>query len=161
MTKQRAESGLMQVHPGDFHVQFSYTHTRQVKNTPVGTIGVTICYDLRFPELYTALRAAGAEVILVPSAFMPTTGEAHWEVCVRLRKPLQTMDIFILDIFGEHRAGLTCSSAVRSTCSSAVRSTCSSAVRSTCSSAVRSTCSSAVRSALKPARNRFFCERAR
>eukprot|EP00960_Hanusia_phi_P033605 750546-Hanusia_phi.AAC.2 len=45
-------------------------------------------YDLRFPELFVALREAGAHLILVPSAFMPTTGEAHWEVRAhRKRRP--------------------------------------------------------------------------
>jgi predicted amidohydrolase len=56
-----------------------------VRDTPVGTIGVTTCYDLRFPEVYTALRDAGAQVLLIPSAFMPTTGAAHWEVLLRAR----------------------------------------------------------------------------
>jgi deaminated glutathione amidase len=55
------------------------------KNTPIGSIGMSICYDLRFPEVYSALRHAGATVILVPSAFMPGTGLAHWEVLLRAR----------------------------------------------------------------------------
>jgi len=42
-------------------------------------------YDIRFPELYTCLAASGADVILVPSAFFPSTGEAHWEVLLRAR----------------------------------------------------------------------------
>lgn len=53
--------------------------------TELGTIGLSICYDLRFPELYRALAFAGAEVILVPSAFTAPTGEAHWEVLIRAR----------------------------------------------------------------------------
>lgn len=48
-------------------------------------IGVTICYDVRFPELYRQLALAGAEVILVPAAFTQTTGEAHWEALLRAR----------------------------------------------------------------------------
>ncbi|NLT29458.1 MAG: carbon-nitrogen hydrolase family protein [Propionibacterium sp.] len=48
-------------------------------------IGVTICYDVRFPELYRNLAIAGAEVLLVPSAFTRTTGAAHWEVLLRAR----------------------------------------------------------------------------
>ncbi|MEJ7930363.1 carbon-nitrogen hydrolase family protein [Ramlibacter sp. AN1015] len=48
-------------------------------------IGLSVCYDLRFPELYRRLGAAGAEVLLVPSAFTHTTGEAHWEVLLRAR----------------------------------------------------------------------------
>ncbi len=49
------------------------------------TIGCTICYDLRFPELYLALRRAGAEVIVVPAAFTLQTGKDHWEVLIRAR----------------------------------------------------------------------------
>ncbi|GBG24489.1 Omega-amidase NIT2 [Hondaea fermentalgiana] len=56
-----------------------------VKDTPVGTLGVTTCYDMRFPELYSILRDQGADVILAPSAFMPTTGKAHWHVLLRAR----------------------------------------------------------------------------
>jgi deaminated glutathione amidase len=53
--------------------------------TPVGCVGLTVCYDLRFPEVFGALRRAGADVILVPSAFMRGTGAAHWEVLLRAR----------------------------------------------------------------------------
>jgi predicted amidohydrolase len=49
------------------------------------TVGLTICYDVRFPELYRALALAGAEVLLVPSAFTQRTGEAHWELLLRAR----------------------------------------------------------------------------
>ncbi|WP_338485921.1 nitrilase-related carbon-nitrogen hydrolase [Streptomyces sp. SCSIO 75703] len=49
------------------------------------TVGLTICYDVRFPELYRTLARAGAEVILVPAAFTRTTGRAHWEVLLRAR----------------------------------------------------------------------------
>jgi deaminated glutathione amidase len=49
------------------------------------TVGVTICYDVRFPELYRALAGAGAQVLLVPAAFTRTTGTAHWEVLLRAR----------------------------------------------------------------------------
>lgn len=48
-------------------------------------VGLTICYDVRFPELYRALALEGAEVILVPAAFTRTTGDAHWEVLLRSR----------------------------------------------------------------------------
>jgi deaminated glutathione amidase len=48
-------------------------------------LGLTICYDLRFPELYRLLADAGAEVICIPSSFTAPTGEAHWEVLVRAR----------------------------------------------------------------------------
>jgi predicted amidohydrolase len=49
------------------------------------TVGLTICYDLRFPELYRALAARGARLILVPSAFTEATGRDHWEVLLRAR----------------------------------------------------------------------------
>jgi nitrilase len=48
-------------------------------------IGMSVCYDLRFPELYRALARQGAELLLVPSAFTRTTGAAHWEVLLRAR----------------------------------------------------------------------------
>lgn len=48
-------------------------------------IGLSVCYDLRFPELYRAYAAAGVDLLLVPSAFTHTTGQAHWEVLLRAR----------------------------------------------------------------------------
>ena len=48
-------------------------------------VGLSVCYDLRFPELYRAHASAGAELLLVPSAFTHTTGQAHWEVLLRAR----------------------------------------------------------------------------
>ena len=53
--------------------------------TPVGAIGLSICYDLRFPELYRQLAFAGARILMVPSAFTFPTGEAHWEPLIRAR----------------------------------------------------------------------------
>ena len=53
--------------------------------TPMVNIGLSICYDLRFPALYRALAGAGAEVLLVPSAFTRPTGEAHWHTLLRAR----------------------------------------------------------------------------
>jgi len=53
--------------------------------TAVGSIGLSICYDLRFPELYRRLAFAGARIIMVPSAFTFPTGEAHWEPLIRAR----------------------------------------------------------------------------
>jgi predicted amidohydrolase len=53
---------------------------------PMGAkVGLTICYDLRFAALYSALARAGAEIIVVPSAFTVPTGQAHWEVLLRAR----------------------------------------------------------------------------
>lgn len=53
--------------------------------TSLGVFGLTICYDLRFGELYRALVARRAEILLIPSAFTATTGKAHWETLVRAR----------------------------------------------------------------------------
>jgi len=56
-----------------------------VVDLPIGRLGLSICYDLRFPALYRALASAGAEFIAVPSAFTRQTGEAHWRVLIRAR----------------------------------------------------------------------------
>ncbi len=53
--------------------------------TPWGGLGLTICYDLRFPALHRALAQAGARILTVPAAFTPPTGAAHWEVLLRAR----------------------------------------------------------------------------
>lgn len=55
-------------------------------DSPVGRLGVTICYDMRFPELYQRLRFGhGCDILLMPSAFTMETGEAHWETLLRAR----------------------------------------------------------------------------
>ena len=54
-------------------------------DTPLGHLGLSICYDLRFPELYRKLFEAGAEIVTVPSAFTRITGQAHWEPLLRAR----------------------------------------------------------------------------
>lgn len=56
-----------------------------VADTPWGKLGLTICYDIRFPQLYRALARAGASMISVPAAFTVPTGEAHWETLLRAR----------------------------------------------------------------------------
>jgi predicted amidohydrolase len=56
-----------------------------VGKAPFGAVGMTICYDVRFPELYRALVRAGARVLAVPSAFTERTGKDHWEVLLRAR----------------------------------------------------------------------------
>ncbi len=53
--------------------------------TPLGTIGLSVCYDLRFPELYRRLTFAGAQILTVPSCFTLPTGEAHWDALLRAR----------------------------------------------------------------------------
>lgn len=57
----------------------------EVVDTPLGRLGLSICYDLRFPELYRALVDQGAELVAVPAAFTVSTGEAHWHVLLRAR----------------------------------------------------------------------------
>jgi predicted amidohydrolase len=56
-----------------------------VIQTDLGQVGLTICFDLRFPALYRQLRRAGAEIVFVPSNFTFPTGAAHWEVLLRAR----------------------------------------------------------------------------
>lgn len=72
---------------GRYRESDDYVHGTRVvvADTPVGRIGLSVCYDLRFPELYTALRAAGAELISAPAAFTAVTGAAHWQILVRAR----------------------------------------------------------------------------
>jgi predicted amidohydrolase len=60
-------------------------HSITVTETPAGLLGHTICYDLRFAALYRALAQAGAEILAVPSAFLQTTGAAHWHILCRAR----------------------------------------------------------------------------
>lgn len=82
---------MFDVDINDMHAHYresdTYQHGQQltVVDTPVGRLGMTICYDLRFPGLYQALRAQGAELISVPAAFTRLTGEAHWEILLRAR----------------------------------------------------------------------------
>ena len=56
-----------------------------VVDTPAGRVGLSICFDLRFPQHFTTLRDMGAEILVVPAAFTYTTGEAHWEILLRAR----------------------------------------------------------------------------
>ncbi len=56
-----------------------------VVDTPFGRLGLAICYDLRFPELFRRMQAQGVDIIAIPSAFTAITGKAHWETLVRAR----------------------------------------------------------------------------
>jgi nitrilase len=60
-------------------------HSEAVVDTPAGRLGLSVCYDVRFPELFRKLSAAGAQVLTVPSAFTAPTGRAHWETLLRAR----------------------------------------------------------------------------
>jgi predicted amidohydrolase len=72
---------------------------------PWGRLGLTICYDLRFPALYRALARAGADFISVPSAFTRPTGEAHWQVLLRARAIETGCYILAPAQCGEHAEG--------------------------------------------------------
>lgn len=60
-------------------------HEAIVVDTPVGRVGLSVCYDMRFPELFRKLSAAGAQILTIPSAFTVPTGRAHWETLLRAR----------------------------------------------------------------------------
>jgi len=76
-----------------------------VPATPVGNLGLTICYDLRFPELFQRLSEAGAEVIAVPAAFTVPTGRAHWQVLMRARAIEAELFIVAAAQAGRHEDG--------------------------------------------------------
>ena len=76
-----------------------------VPGTPVGKLGLTICYDLRFPELFQRLSEAGAEVIAVPAAFTVPTGKAHWQVLMRARAIEAELFIVAAAQAGHHEDG--------------------------------------------------------
>jgi deaminated glutathione amidase len=72
---------------------------------PWGRIGLTICYDLRFPALYRALAEAGASFIAIPAAFTQQTGEAHWHILMRARAIENGCFIFAAAQGGRHEHG--------------------------------------------------------
>ena len=72
---------------------------------PWGRLGVTICYDLRFPALYRALAEAGATMLAIPSAFTKQTGEAHWHVLNRARAIENGCFVFAAAQGGKHENG--------------------------------------------------------
>jgi predicted amidohydrolase len=82
--------------PGDLAV---------VADLPWGRLGVTICYDLRFPALYRALAEAGASFLSIPSAFTKPTGEAHWHVLMRARAIENGCFVFAAAQGGRHESG--------------------------------------------------------
>lgn len=78
-----------------------------VADTPFGGLGMTVCYDLRFPALYQALTERGAQLISVPSAFTRVTGEAHWESLLRARAIENQVYILAPGQGGQHNAKRT------------------------------------------------------
>jgi predicted amidohydrolase len=81
------------IEPGDVPV---------VAETPWGGLGLSICYDLRFPELYRALAARGARMVAVPSAFTLETGKDHWHVLLRARAIENQVFLIAPAQFGAH-----------------------------------------------------------
>ena len=76
-----------------------------VNGTPVGKLGLTICYDLRFPGLFARLAEAGADVIAVPAAFTVPTGMAHWHVLLRARAIEAGLFVIAAAQVGRHEDG--------------------------------------------------------
>ena len=76
-----------------------------VVDTPVGPLGMSICYDLRFAALYAALSGAGATILAVPAAFTRPTGAAHWETLLRARAIESAAFVIAAAQTGEHQDG--------------------------------------------------------
>ncbi len=76
-----------------------------VEGTPLGRLGLTICYDLRFPDLFARLADAGAYTIAVPAAFTVPTGRAHWEVLLRARAIEAGLFVIAAAQVGKHEDG--------------------------------------------------------
>jgi predicted amidohydrolase len=76
-----------------------------VNGTPVGKLGLTICYDLRFPGLFARLAEAGADLISVPAAFTVPTGKAHWHVLLRARAIEAGLFVVAAAQVGRHEDG--------------------------------------------------------
>lgn len=102
---------MFDVEVADAHQSYRESDTfrpgRDIKvvPTPFGNIGLSICYDVRFPQLYSALRAQGADIIVVPAAFTKVTGKAHWDVLLRARAVETQCWIVAAAQWGEHNEG--------------------------------------------------------
>ncbi|MCL2917831.1 carbon-nitrogen hydrolase family protein [Shewanella litorisediminis] len=76
-----------------------------VVDTPFGKLGLAICYDVRFPDMFRALRLAGAEIIALPAAFTRVTGEAHWEILLKARAIESQCFVLGAAQWGAHNTG--------------------------------------------------------
>jgi deaminated glutathione amidase len=98
--------------PGRVSYQESRTVAPGTETTVVDVegvrVGLSICYDLRFPELYRRLAVAGAQVLIVPAAFMMHTGRDHWEVLLRARAIENQCFVVAAGQIGDHEPGRTC-----------------------------------------------------
>lgn len=104
------------IHLFDVHIDASnesYNESESIEpgdevvviETPFGRMGIAICYDLRFPELFRHMLDAGMELIVLPSAFTATTGRVHWEVLVRARAVENLCYVVAADQGGFHING--------------------------------------------------------
>jgi predicted amidohydrolase len=93
-----------------YHESANYQpgETAVISDLPWGRVGLTICYDVRFPALYRALAESGASFISVPSAFTVRTGEAHWHTLLRARAIENGCYIFAAAQAGKHESGREC-----------------------------------------------------
>jgi len=78
----------------------------QVLDAPLGRVGLSICYDVRFPELYRILAVRGARIVTIPAAFTVPTTRDHWEVLVRARAIEDQVFVIAPNQVGEHAEGL-------------------------------------------------------
>jgi predicted amidohydrolase len=76
-----------------------------VAQTPWGRLGLSICYDIRFPDLYRALTGAGASILAIPAAFTVPTGKAHWHVLLRARAIEAGVFVIAAAQTGQHQDG--------------------------------------------------------
>jgi len=76
-----------------------------VIDTPFGKLGLAICYDLRFPDLFRAMRLAGAEIIALPAAFTKVTGAAHWQPLIQARAIETQCFVLAAAQWGQHNKG--------------------------------------------------------
>lgn len=74
-------------------------------DTPAGKLGLSVCYDLRFPELYRRLSLQGAQILCVPSAFTATTGRAHWQMLLQARAVENLCYVLAPNQGGSHEGG--------------------------------------------------------
>lgn len=96
--------------PGQVTIRESDTRARGqdivVVPTPLAAVGLAVCYDLRFPELFRRLSEAGAQIVCLPSAFTFPTGAAHWEVLLRARAIENQVYIIAPDQIGRSPSGV-------------------------------------------------------
>ena len=80
-------------------------HEVKTVTTPWGKVGLSVCYDIRFPELYRKQLAKGVEILTIPAAFTVVTGHAHWEILVRARAIENLSYVIAACQYGQHDNG--------------------------------------------------------